>query len=142
MDYRKKPTEEMSEKDLRMYKSSLRQELISKRENLRRLQSRLEKENLENLYEAKKKDQAEEELILRSGRLRAIDNEISRLMLELESNKKTRKNIEDDINRLKRLSSDIDFQVKKKNHELDDLRYEIRELDQGIKKMELDVREM
>lgn len=142
MDYKKKPTEEMDEKELRMYKSSLRQELISKRESWRRLQTRIEKENLDNIYDGKKKIEAEDELDGRKGRLRAIDNEISRLLVELESQKKTRKNIEDDISRLKRLSSDIDFRVKNKTHELDELRYELREMERNIKRLENDVREM
>lgn len=132
----------MSEKELRMHKSSLRQDLISKRENLHRLQSRLEKENLENIYKGKEREKVEDDLDSRKGRLRAIDNEINRLMAGLEDRKKTRKSIEEEINRCIRLSSDIDFQIKSKNHNLEELRYEIRELEQEIKRRENDVREI
>lgn len=142
MDYKKKSVEEMDEKELRMHKSSLRQDLISKRENLRRLQSRLDKENLENIYKGKEREKVEDDLDGRKGRLRAIDNEINRLMADLEARKKTRKSIEEEISRLGRLSSDIDFQIKNKNHSLEELRYEIRELEQEIKRKENDVREI
>jgi len=192
MDYNKQEIDGMDEKELRMYKASLRQTLISKRENLRREQDRLSKEDLdvkylsrqkeqlnedvgskegkikaidneiylliskrENLrreqdrlskedldvkYLSRQKEQLNEDVGSKEGKIKAIDNEIYLLTENLENSKLTKKGLEIDIVRLKKQSSDMDYQIKNRNRELEELRYEIRELEQDIRRMETETR--
>jgi|GEM_PF-3651889 len=140
MDYNKQEIDGMDEKELRMYKASLRQTLISKRENLRREQDRLSKEDLDVKYLSRQKEQLNEDVGSKEGKIKAIDNEIYLLTENLENSKLTKKGLEIDIVRLKKQSSDMDYQIKNRNRELEELRYEIRELEQDIRRMETETR--
>lgn len=142
MDYDKQEIDNMNEKDLRMYKASLRQTLISKRENLRREQERLDKEELDNKYLSRQKEQINEDIETREGKMKMIDNDIYLLEENLKNNRQAKKGLEMDIIRLKKQSSDIDYQTKNKNRELEELRYEIRELTQDIRRLESETREI
>lgn len=142
MDYDKQEIDNMNEKELRMYKASLRQTLISKRENLRREQERLDKEELDNKYLSRQKEQINEDIETREGKMKMIDNDIYLLEENLKNNRQAKKGLEMDIIRLKKQSSDIDYQTKNKNRELEELRYEIRELTQDIRRLESETREI
>jgi chromosome segregation ATPase len=140
MDYQKKSKDDMDERELRMYQASLRQTLIGKRDNCRREQTKLDKEELDIKYLSRQKEQINEELEIRESKIRIVDNDIYHLTSEIEDRKRAKGALEMDIVKLKKQTSDMDYQIKNRSKELEELRYQIREMEQDIKRMEAESR--
>lgn len=142
MSYNAKSTDGMNEDELRMFRSSLRRDLIAKKEDYKREQHKIEQIDLESRYLSRDKDQIAIDIENRRGRIKAIENEINRLIESTESNKKTKKSVEAELDRMQKQMTELDTQIKNKNHEKEKWQDEMRDMDREIKKLEIQIREM
>lgn len=142
MDYQDDLVEGMDERELRMHIASLRQTMISKKENLRREQTKLEKEELDINYLSRQKEEINGQIEDKESKMKIVDNDIYSLTTQLEEKKRTRTSMETEIVRLKRQSSDMDYQIKSRNKALEEKRYEIRELEQEAKRLEIEIKSL
>ena len=142
MSYNAKSVDDMSEDEKRMARVSLRRDLVAKKEDYRREQAKIEAIDLESRYLSRDKDQINNDIESRKGRIRAIENEINRLAESIESNKKTKKSVENELDKMQKQLVDMDTQIKNKNHEKEKWQDEMRDMDREIKRLEMQIREM
>lgn len=137
-----KSKEEMNSDEIRMFRASLRRDLISKKEDYRRELNKIEKIDLEGRYLVRDKDQIVSDIESKEGRLRAVESEINRLIENLESTKKNKKTVELELDRMKNQLVDMESLIKNKNHEKEKWQDEMRDMDRDIKRLEIQIREM
>ncbi|MFZ2153894.1 MAG: hypothetical protein WAV16_01570 [Candidatus Moraniibacteriota bacterium] len=142
MNYNTQSKDNMNPDELRMARASLRRDLTAKKEEYHRESAKIEKINLENQYSIRERDQLNDDIESKKGRLRALENEINRLTQNIEDSKKNKKMLEQDLLRMQEKSIEADSLVRKKSHEKEKIQDDMRDMDREIKKLEIQIREM
>jgi len=142
MDFHKRDTSQMDERELRLYKMSARQAVTTKKEELKKMQMQLEKGEMDKRYLIKQREQLEMDVDEKKGKMRVADNNIAQLSKELEEAQDMKKKLNEEVLLNERQVSGLDLQMKNKDKELENLSYEIRSMGMDIKKLENDFREI